>query len=235
MTTRDPMRWHVVVPVKARSASKTRLAPDRRRPQLALAFAIDTMDAVAACSVVQSLVVVTDDAEVAAAARGLGATVVGELDDPAVTGFARLNAALRYGVAQAHLDAVPTAALTADLPALQPDELTRALAAASAHRRAFVPDHEGSGTSMLTAVRGRALGPEFGIASASAHERSGAVRLDLVDVPGLRLDVDWQHDLLAVRRLRCGPATRRILAEDVMASDEQPLNGTGRGMRPGPS
>lgn len=211
MTTRDPMRWHVVVPVKARSASKTRLAPDERRPQLALAFAVDTMAAVSACPVVESLIVVTDDRHVSAAARAVGAMVVHELDDPAVTGFARLNAALRYGVAQAHVQTAAVAALTADLPALQPDELTRALAAASEHQRAFVPDHEGTGTSMLTALHGGALSPEFGLSSAAAHERAGAVRLDLSDVPGLRLDVDWQHDLLAVRELRCGPATRAVL------------------------
>ena len=221
MTTRDPLRWHVVVPVKARSASKTRLSPDERRPRLALAFAVDTMEAVTACPVVDSLVVVTEDREVAEAARAVGATVVTELDDPAVTGFARLNAALRYGVEQAALAAHPVAALTADLPALQPEELTRALRAAAAHPRAFVPDHEGTGTSMLTAVRGRALAPEFGTASAAAHERSGAVRLDLLDVPGLRLDVDWQHDLLAVRGLRCGRATRAVLDADIDAEKSE--------------
>lgn len=211
MTTRDPLRWHVVVPVKARAASKTRLAPDERRPQLALAFAVDTMDAVAACPLVDSLVVVTDDADVTAAAVAVGAVVVPELDDPAVTGFARLNAAIRYGVEQANLGDARVAALTADLPALQPEELARALTAAGAHPRAFVPDHEASGTSMLTALRGAALAPEFGIASAAAHEKSGAIRLALSDVPGLRLDVDWQHDLIAVRKLRCGPATRAVL------------------------
>lgn len=211
MTTRDLMRWNVVVPVKARSASKTRLAPDERRPLLALAFAIDTMQAVAACPIVDSLVVVTDDQDVSAAAAALGAKIVQELDDPLVTGFARLNEALRYGVARAGLAEGPVAALTADLPALQPDELARALVAAAAHQRAFVPDHEGSGTSMLAALRGKALDPRFGIASALAHERSGATRLDLPDIPGLRLDVDWQHDLQAVRRLRCGPATSAVL------------------------
>lgn len=220
MTTHDPMRWHVVVPVKARSASKTRLAPDERRPQLALAFAIDTMTAVRACPVVDSLVVVTDDADVVDAARRLGARVVEEVDDPGVTGFDRLNAALRRGVTQARLGARAVAALTADLPALQPDELARALSAAGAHPRAFVPDHEGVGTSMLTALHGARLSPEFGIASASAHERSGAVRLDLQDVPGLRLDVDWQHDLLALRSLCCGPATQAVLGSEITCPRE---------------
>lgn len=215
------MRWHVVLPVKARSASKTRLAPDVRRPQLALAFAVDTMAAVAACGSVASLVVVTDDDEVAAAARAVAATVVAERDEEAVTGFARLNAALRHGVLRAGLQGAAVAALTADLPALQPDELDRALRIAAGHPRAFVPDHEGAGTSMLTALRGDRLGPQFGVASAAAHERSGAVRLELDDVPGLRLDVDWQRDLLAVRALRCGRATRAVLG---LPTGEQQVN-----------
>ncbi|MFV0532310.1 MAG: 2-phospho-L-lactate guanylyltransferase [Cumulibacter sp.] len=211
MTTHKPVRWHVVVPVKARSASKTRLSPDARRGQLALAFALDTCHAVIRCASVESLVVVTDDEDVRIRALELGARVISELDDPQVRGFDRLNAALRYGVEQAGLSTAPTAALTADLPALRPAELDRALRAAAAHQRAFVPDHEGTGTSMLTALRGARLAPQFGIASAAAHRDSGAAELTLTDVPGLRLDVDWQHDLLAVRRLGCGAATSAIL------------------------
>ncbi|WP_208378849.1 2-phospho-L-lactate guanylyltransferase [Cumulibacter soli] len=211
MTTHEAIRWHVVVPVKARSASKTRLSPDARRAQLALAFALDTFHAVLGCASVASLIVVTDDDDVRIRARELGARVISELDDPQVRGFDRLNAALRYGVEQTGINAAPTAALTADLPALRPAELERALRAAAAHQRAFVPDHEGTGTSMLTALRGADLAPQFGIASAEAHRNSGAAELNLTDVPGLRLDVDWQHDLQAVRRLGCGAATSAIL------------------------
>lgn len=216
MTTPDPTRWHVVIPVKARARSKTRLGADARRMRLALAFAIDTMAAVRQCPSVAGLVVVTDDPGVAEAATRAGAIVVAEQDDAAVRGFARLNAAIMHGVTTAGLQTFPVAALTADLPALKPDELTRALRQAEQHARAFVPDHEGLGTAMLTAVTGTALKPRFGLSSAAAHEASGATRLDLPDTPGLRLDVDWQHDLHAAVDLRCGPATRAALEPDAV-------------------
>lgn len=209
MRTPQATRWTVVLPVKRRTDSKTRLG-GADRADLALAFATDTMAAVSACHAVGRLVVVTDDADVAQAARGVGASVVDERHEPGVRGFGRLNAAIRQGVRDAGLHDVPVAALTADLPALRPAELASALDAAGAHPRAFVADHSGTGTSMVTSRRGDLLDPHFGEESAAAHARSGAQALDL-DAPGLRLDVDTPRDLEAARRLGCGPVTIRLL------------------------
>lgn len=211
MRTPDQVRWQVVLPVKRTSASKTRLEGlDRAR--LALAFANDTMRAVSACELVAGIVVVTEDDEVRDVALRYGASVVDEQYDDAPAGFQRLNAAIELGIAREGLAGEPVAALTADLPALRPDQLGRALTQAARHRRSFVPDHAGSGTALLAALRGAELRPAFGIDSAAAHARSGGVRLEL-DEPGLRQDVDLPADLQAARRMGCGPATTRLLRE----------------------
>nr|BFE62823.1 2-phospho-L-lactate guanylyltransferase [Dactylosporangium thailandense] len=102
-------------------------------------------------------------------------------------------------------------ALTADLPAMRPDDLEAALvAAARAGRRAFVPDLEGTGTVLLAAPAGEALAPQFGPGSAVAHLRSGAIRLDGA-WPSLRRDVDTAADLDAASRLGLGTHTGQVL------------------------
>lgn len=219
MTTSNLAAWHVVLPVKRRDSAKTRLgAHEIAREALALAFATDTMRAVLACPQVGELVVVTEDETVAAHARTLGASVVAESHSPDVRGFARLNQAIEQGITARGLDDEPVAALTADLPALRPSELTAALEAAAGHTRALVPDHTGTGTSMVSAMRGSLLDPAFGLASADAHLRSGAVLLD-VAAPGLRLDVDLPDDLRTALELGCGEATTALLARVTPASE----------------
>lgn len=210
MSTSKVASWHVVLPVKRRESSKTRLgAHEIARQALALAFASDTMRAVLACTHVGELVVVTEDATVAALASSLGATVVAESHVPDVRGFARLNQAIEQGISIRGLGDEPVAALTADLPALRPGELAAALELAAGHARAFVPDHTGTGTSMVTAMRGSQLHPAFGLSSAQAHLRSGAALLD-IDAPGLRLDVDFPEDLHTALALGCGEATTAL-------------------------
>ncbi|HEX6579054.1 MAG TPA: 2-phospho-L-lactate guanylyltransferase, partial [Jiangellaceae bacterium] len=86
-------RWSVVVPVKRPEVAKTRLADlaGARRADLARAFAADTVAAALACPNVGDVVVVTDDAQIAADVSAVGALAVA--DKPA----AGLNAALRHG------------------------------------------------------------------------------------------------------------------------------------------
>ena len=92
-----PLRWSLVVPVKALSHAKTRLAalagPDR--PALALAMAADTVSAALRCPEVARVLVVTGDRQAAAELRGLGAVIV------AVQPGRGLNPALRKGAARA--------------------------------------------------------------------------------------------------------------------------------------
>lgn len=209
----------LVVPVKPLHAAKSRLrgAADRgvgdpdAHAALALALAHDTVAAVLAARAVRRLLVISSDPVVAAELAAVGVEVV-----PDVAGG--LNAALRHGAGllQAADPAAPVGALQADLPALRPTELDAALHDAAAlfaagARRAFCPDAEGTGTTLLLATSGVELDPRFGTGSATRHLESGAVPL-LAAGPGLRRDVDTGDDLCAAAELGLGPHTRAVLA-----------------------
>ncbi|MDO3700721.1 2-phospho-L-lactate guanylyltransferase [Micromonospora sp. C28SCA-DRY-2] len=201
--------WTVVVPVKRLAVAKSRLRGALAgvpHEELALALAADTVAAVRACPAVAEILVVTDDARVAAAARDAGARVLP--DRPG----AGLNAAFRHGAAAAGGGWV--AGLTADLPALRPAELVAALRAVPAGPpgvRRFVADAPGDGTVLLAAPPGVPLDPRFGAGSAAAHAASGALPL-VGDWPSLRRDVDTADDLAAAARLGLGPRTAALAA-----------------------
>jgi 2-phospho-L-lactate guanylyltransferase len=199
--------WTAVIPVKRLSAAKSRLrgaVPAARHADLALAMVRDTVSAVLAGSAVAELLVVTDDPQAAAAVTELGARVVP--DRPG----ADLNAAMRFGADEAAGLDRHRAVLAGDLPALRPEQLDAALAAATG--RSFVADAAGSGTVLLAAPPGVPLEPHFGIGSAVAHAASGAKALD-GDWPGLRQDVDTPADLALVLALGAGQHTCALLRD----------------------
>jgi 2-phospho-L-lactate guanylyltransferase len=204
------LQWSLVVPAKRLAAAKTRLTPltaalGRDLPaghaDLVLALLADTVVAARDSSAVGLVVVVTDDPRATALVTALGARTVGDEPDSG------LNAALVHGAGS--IGGGPVAALSSDLPALRPGELTAALQAAAAVPRAFVADAEGSGTTLLAARDGD-LAPRFGRGSAAAHAAGGAVPL-AGDWPGLRQDVDTPGDLHAACRLGAGPRTKGFL------------------------
>ena len=135
MTESALFPWTVVMPVKVLAHAKSRLAvlAGQRRCELALALASDTVSAVVACPEVARVLVVTSDAMAGPRLAALGAHVVGGEPAGAAGG---LNAALRYGasVASSRWPGSGVAALAADLPALRPAELGRALRAAGLRR-----------------------------------------------------------------------------------------------------
>lgn len=201
--------WIVVVPVKGSDLSKTRLAElpatvaERRR--LALAFALDTVEALRAAAGVVEVLVVTGDPESADALSRLGAST---LADPG----GGLNAALRSAIAEARRrrPAAAVAAITADLPAVTPRAIEAALALAAEHPRSFVPDAEGTGTTTIAALPGVDLTPRFGVGSALAHAESGMIALPVPPDSPLRRDVDTPADL-AVDAASFGAHTRAEL------------------------
>jgi 2-phospho-L-lactate/phosphoenolpyruvate guanylyltransferase len=211
MTDNALITWSVLLPVKVLSEAKSRLAElaGPRRGELALAVACDTVTAVMRTDRAARAVVITDDPVAASALRELGAQVIP--DEPRNG----LNAALRHGAAIA-AETWPgdgTAALSADLPALRPLELSRALTAAAAWPNAFVADAAGDGTTLYTAAPGVAFRPAFGLASRARHAAGGAIELGLTDIPGLRRDVDTPADLRATAELGLGPRTAPLATE----------------------
>ncbi|MGW7684644.1 2-phospho-L-lactate guanylyltransferase [Kribbella sp. NPDC054772] len=201
--------WTLAIPVKRTAIAKSRLAPayPQHRPELARAFAVDTTAAALASPLVHAVLVVTDDPLVAADVTAAGARVVPDL--PA----AGLNEALLHGatVAAAEFPGHGVAALSADLPALRPAELTAVLAACTAPR-SFVVDLPGTGTTLLAAAPGVALDPRFGVGSALAHQASGALPIELTGIESVRRDVDTAADLAHAVQLGVGPATADVMS-----------------------
>jgi 2-phospho-L-lactate/phosphoenolpyruvate guanylyltransferase len=220
-------RVDLVVPVKRLAAAKSRLrgAADSAGSggtgdpvahiRLALALTLDTVAAARRASRVRTVLVVTADRTVAATLVAEGVEVV---DDPLVG----LNAAYERGagVLRERDPAAAVAALQADLPALRPNELDEAVAAALAvGSRAFTADADGTGTTFLLAAAGVELEPRFGGGSAARHAASGAVALD-GEWPSLRRDVDTPADLITARRLGVGTNTLAALLPQM--ADREP-------------
>lgn len=203
----DSPAWTVVIPVKRTEIAKSRLAAayPRHRQALARAFAVDTTAAALRTDGVAEVVVITDDREVAEEVADLGALVVPDEPD------AGLNPALDHAADLATRSGHGVAALSADLPALRPDELAAVLRECAV-RRSFVADAAGTGTTLLGAPDGGALDPRFGRDSASAHLVSGAAPVGLDDIDSVRRDVDTAADLAAATRLGVGPRTTAVLA-----------------------
>jgi 2-phospho-L-lactate/phosphoenolpyruvate guanylyltransferase len=204
----EPDRWCLVVPVKRLAVAKTRLAAvaGPHRADLALAFALDTVEAALGCDLVRAVVAVTDEPDAATALAGLGALVVGDEPD------AGLNPALGHGAAVARTThpGCGVGALAADLPALRQGELSSALMEAAGHDVSFVRDAAGDGTTVLLARDGVEFAPQFGAGSAELHARAGAFEL-AGELPSLRRDVDTRGDLALAAALGLGPRSRAVV------------------------
>jgi len=188
--------WTVLIPVRA--PGKTRLG---RGPEFARAIALDTIEAAMASTA--DVIVVTADAEIAAA------TTARVVLEPEPAGIA---AAIALGLADVP-DSVDRAVMLGDLPALDPAELSEALAAAAAFGAAFVRDADGTGTTLVTARAGSPFVHRFGSGSADSHRALGLTELEFDPTSGLRRDVDVEQHLLELHD-RLGPRTRALLEAD---------------------
>ena len=209
------LTWSLVIPVKVLAQAKSRLTglAGQRRSDFALAMAADTL--------------------AAAVQRGQRRRRPGRHRRP---GCQRHRVPPRRGRARGHArrraqrgararcrllggDRWPDrgrAGLAGDLPAVKPAELTAALAAAAPLGTAFVPDADGTGTTLYAAAPGAQFSPRFGPASRDRHLATGAVEIG-IDLPGLRRDVDTIEDLRAAIEDRTRPAnTQALLASGGM-------------------
>ena len=200
-----PLRYAVLVPVKPPAFAKSRLAPlgDNARRALVVAFAIDTVAAALEADAVSGVLAVTDDHMLAAALCDVGAFVIPD----AVTDD--LNGSLQQAAleAQRRWPDSGVAALCADLPALRPVDLDRAVTTAPIDRMSFVADADGVGTTTVLAPSIDLFVPRYGAESRKAHLESGAAEIELPDIPTLRHDVDTPADLAAALDLGVGGRT----------------------------
>lgn len=194
------VRWTVLVPVKALPDAKSRLAgfsPDAEaHARLVRAIRADTLQA-------------ARSAERVGRVLRIGDRPGGEHD--VVQAHPGLNAAILDGArhARAYWADDPVAVLVGDLPALTSAELDAALAFGAACERGFVADASGTGTTLLTALRGARLHPQFGPDSAARHARQATL---LPAGPGLRHDVDTADDLRSALLLGVGLRTLSVVA-----------------------
>jgi 2-phospho-L-lactate guanylyltransferase len=234
------LTWSLVIPVKVLAQAKSRLTGlvGQSRSDFALAMAADTIAAAVQAETVAAVLVVTDDPDVADIATGLGAVVLAD------TPGAGLNEALAHGAAYSE-DRWPDrgrAGLAGDLPAMRPQELTAALTVAARLGTAFVPDADGTGTTLYAAAPRTQFRPQFGPASRDRHLAAGAaeittsetpagekttgettkremgtgplrpVRIGMGELAGLRRDVDTIDDLRTAAKIGLGPRTGALVA-----------------------
>ena len=177
----------VVLPFKDLASAKSRLVevPPALRARIAQQMLLHTVRTWSATGAEVVVVSASPGSAGFLASNGLHPLV---LPDPGEG----LNAAFRAGAVNAPTGQLVVASM-ADLPAITDTELRTVLAECAAPvGRWFVPDAEGTGTTLL-AARGMALDPLFGKDSAARHRESGAT--ELAAPAGLRRDVDTVGEL----------------------------------------
>jgi 2-phospho-L-lactate guanylyltransferase len=212
----NPPGWTVVLPFKGGPAAKSRLGAP---PGLAVAMAVDCIQACTAAAPVRQVVVVCP-APVPTAVTATAARIVVE-NRPGI------GVALRRAQ---QLVSGRCAVLPADLAALTPADVVALLdlvEAGPGGLTCFVPDAQGSGTVAVAAGDAARLVLRFGPGSAAAHRAAGCVQLSL-PLPRLRRDVDTAADLFSAHELGLGAHTRRIV-RPVQATvySFDPATGTG--------
>ncbi len=204
----DPARVAAVVPVKRFGGAKSRLtvalAAEARRA-LAAAMVADSLEALRRARLVDAIVVVTGEAEVAELARLGGAIVIDDPDDTSHSHAALLGAAEagRHG-------AEVVAMLPGDCPLLDPRELDAAIEALAPPELVVIPDRHGEGTNGLILSPPDLIAPACGPGSCARHHaRAAAAGADsrTLKLRSLALDADTAEDLELIRE-RLGQETR---------------------------
>ena len=203
-----------LVPAKALDRAKGRLAAflteDERR-QLALAMLEDVVKALQAVPEIDSVAVISPDAEVLDAARALAADVIEE--PPSVRG---LNQALAHGLSVMSSRA-PDALLVvlADVPAVKPADVKEVLDALPPDRGVVIAPSSAKGTSALALRPPDVIPFRFGEQSFQNHKREAAARKiehTIVRNEALANDIDEPTDLRRLLEHPAETATHRLLA-----------------------
>ncbi len=205
-----------LIPVKALSATKSRLLPELGQAalaRLALAMLEDVIAALHRTPSVRRIAVVTPDERVAALAKALGA-------EPLVGPDPGLNAAIDASAGQLALSSEdPLLVVLGDVAGASGEDFE------AMHRRAdsmprpravLAPSRDG-GTSALLRDPHAALPSRFGAQSARRHrEAADAAGLHFAELPleSLAIDLDRAEDVDAFLALEAGgDRTRAVLAD----------------------
>jgi FO synthase len=192
----SPRIW-AVVPVKALSASKQRLAPalGERREDFARALLAQTLSALSGASHLTGILVVTADLEVGTEARQVGAQVLHEDAD--------LNNACALGMTRVRDRGAEICAIFhADLAILTPRSVDALISSYLECRRTRGPAviglvrcHEGTGTNAVLIDPRLPIATVFGPRSFAAHLLASGPRGTELFSPDAAFDVDTVRDL----------------------------------------
>ena len=215
---------HALIPLRELARGKERLAAvldAAARRALIEAMACDVIEALRDAGFApERIVLVSEDAEVAALARRLGVA----LFQPAPARDDPLNAALAEATRHARGEGADTVLiLHADLPCVAASALQELCAAHAARAReprvTLVADRAGTGTNCLVLTPPDAIALGFGADSRARHRAAAAaVHYTEFTAPGLAFDIDFAADLGALVRMgetpqnACGAHTRAWLA-----------------------
>lgn len=190
-----------VLPVKDLGNAKTRLAPSlslAERAQLCLCMVQDVMTAVSAVSAITGLLVVTRDRQVAQFVENLGARVLDEAPTDGHSGAVRRAAHWLFRRGESGILAIP-----GDIPTVAPAELSRFVAS---HNRehgvngaiTIAPSRDRDGTNCILGTPPDLTPFLFGKDSFRRHIAAAhglGMGVQIVEEPGIALDIDDPHDL----------------------------------------
>lgn len=204
-----------LLPAKSLDEAKGRLASllseDERR-QLALAMLEDIVRALQAVPRIDSISIVSPDAEVLSKARELKTNAIEEPES--VHG---INQALSYAAEQITADGADTLLIVlADVPAATPSEFDAIIEALPSNGGIVISPSAANGTSALALRPPDAISYRFGTDSFAAHKRASSdanVSITVVEFESLSNDIDEPDNLRELLSHPAETATHRLLAQ----------------------
>ena len=202
----------IIIPIKPLAVAKSRLAPvlsDDERAGLVMAMAKDVLEAVLSAESAKSPLIVSADNTILQLAEAAGCQI---LQDDDANGY---NEAAALGVAQAEKDgAEGILILPADLPLITAADVKLLLRSISAPCVVIAPDQDEEGSNALAIAPPTAMKTAFGTGSFQRHCEDAArlgLSLEVVNSPGLALDIDTPDDLERLSRMPGNTHTQKYL------------------------
>ncbi|GAB4537899.1 MAG: hypothetical protein Fur002_00490 [Anaerolineales bacterium] len=192
-----------IVPVKPLRRGKSRLAGvlnEDERTKLNQQLMEKTLQTLATLEGLIQPMVVSRDPQALSIARGYGAITVQE------DGHPHLNTALTRATLVSQANASQgVLVLPADLPLLEREDVLEMLKRALNHTLVAViaPDRHRKGTNALLTIPAGAIEYDYGEGSFERHcnrAKKMGVQLEIVERPGLALDLDLPEDLAYLKR-----------------------------------
>lgn len=215
-----PARIWAVLPAKDLAQAKGRLSPvlgAGERRALAHAMLEDVLDALAACSRLAGIAVITRDPDAMRLAAHFGARVMVEAYNAGQSRAVALAARTLGREMREGMLTVP-----GDVPLVSAAELDRLVDAhGTSPALTITPSRNRRGTNALVCSPPRVLAPAFGENSFLAHVEAARRRgLDarIAPSPGLGLDIDGLEDLVAFLRTPSATRTRAWLEASGVAA-----------------